>query len=120
MIKCGAFDSFGVHRSQMIAVVDRALSLGSKHQKEKAVGQFSFFDNELGGFNKDRTQLNNIVNKMDMDILLKTKDARKATIVQFNAPLKGVEDLVYDGKYLWTSDESIFKFYKCELSQLDA
>lgn len=59
-----------------------------------------------------------IINKMDLDLLLKTADARKATIIQYPGPkskpskLAGVEDLAWDGKYFWTSDETTFCFYK--------
>ena len=54
LIKCGAFDSFKAYRSQMTAVVDRALELGAKSQKEKATGQVSFFDmKEMAMFKKE-------------------------------------------------------------------
>ena len=55
LIKCGAMDCFGVFRSQMMAILGRALELGAKKQKEKAVGQVSFFDiaGDVGGFNKE-------------------------------------------------------------------
>ena len=59
-----------------------------------------------------------VINKMDISLLLKTKDARKSTVVQFNGPSKGVEDLAWDGKYLWTSDESVFKVFKAEISEI--
>lgn len=44
LIKCGALDGFGVYRSQMMAVVEKALDAGSKIQKERLSGQVSFFD----------------------------------------------------------------------------
>jgi DNA polymerase-3 subunit alpha len=55
LIKCGAMDSFGVFRSKMMAVLEGALEHGAKKQKEKAVGQVSFFDfaGDMGGFNKE-------------------------------------------------------------------
>jgi len=49
LIKCGAFDFFGVFRSQLMAIVDSALELGARKQKEKAAGQFSFFDMGVDG-----------------------------------------------------------------------
>lgn len=50
LIKSGGFDSMGVRRSQMLAVVDQALDRGTNQQKEEAVGQFSFFSmGETGG-----------------------------------------------------------------------
>jgi len=44
LIRCGAFDSFGLHRSQMMGVLSKALESGSQVQKERTSGQFSFFD----------------------------------------------------------------------------
>jgi len=55
LIKCGAYDSFKLHRSQLLAVIDTALQRGAKAQKEKESGQFSFFNMEedAAGFRKD-------------------------------------------------------------------
>ncbi len=54
LIKCGAFDGFGGYRAQMMSVVDRALEKGTRFQKEKAAGQFSFFEMQgMSGFKKD-------------------------------------------------------------------
>ncbi len=51
LIKCGAFDCFKALRSQMMACAEKALEMGARQQKEKAVGQFSFFDaGPEGGF----------------------------------------------------------------------
>jgi len=44
LIKCGAFDSFNLHRSQMIAMVDHALDVADILQKDRDSGQLSFFD----------------------------------------------------------------------------
>lgn len=44
LIKCGAFDSLGVHRSQQMAILDKALDIAGGVQKDKINGQFSFFD----------------------------------------------------------------------------
>lgn len=62
LIKCGAFDSFGAFRSQLMAVLDRALELGAKKQKEIQSGQFSFFNlvNDNSGFNKEAEALPDI------------------------------------------------------------
>lgn len=43
-IKCGAFDSLGVKRSQLMAVLDEALDRASIRQKERARGQTSFLE----------------------------------------------------------------------------
>ncbi len=61
LIKCGALDGFKVRRSQMMAVLDRALDLGAKTQKEKSSGQVSFFNLGLDdGFDKDKETLPDI------------------------------------------------------------
>ncbi|NQT47040.1 MAG: DNA polymerase III subunit alpha [Candidatus Omnitrophica bacterium] len=44
LIKCGAFDSIGLHRSQMMAIIDRALEVAGDVQKDRHNGQLSFFD----------------------------------------------------------------------------
>ncbi len=47
LIKCGAFDSMGLYRSQLFAILDRALGVAGEVQKDRLSGQRSFFD--LGG-----------------------------------------------------------------------
>ncbi|MBN1404929.1 MAG: DNA polymerase III subunit alpha [Candidatus Omnitrophica bacterium] len=44
LIKCGAMSSFGLHRSQMISMVDHALEVADVLQKDRDSGQLSFFD----------------------------------------------------------------------------
>jgi DNA polymerase III subunit alpha len=49
LIKCGAFDSTGAARSQMMAVLEDALDHGNRIQKEKADSQMDLFaDSGLG------------------------------------------------------------------------
>ncbi len=43
LIKAGAFDSFGGHRAQLTAVVDRALQSGASAMADKKSGQISLF-----------------------------------------------------------------------------
>ena len=52
LIKCGSLDCFNARRAQLMAVLSRALHVGSKTQKERASGQFSFFDmaEDVAGF----------------------------------------------------------------------
>jgi len=52
LIKCGAMDSFTASRSQLMASVEKSIERASKAQKEKASGQFSFFElaPETSGF----------------------------------------------------------------------
>jgi DNA polymerase-3 subunit alpha len=59
LIKCGALDSFKVFRSQLMAVLERALEGGTNAQKEVAAGQFSFFSmgESAGGFKQDAETL---------------------------------------------------------------
>jgi DNA polymerase-3 subunit alpha len=45
LIKCGALDGFKLSRAQMFVSLDRTLEIASKMHKEKAKGQFSFFEN---------------------------------------------------------------------------
>ncbi len=58
LIKCGAFDSLGLRRSQLMATLDKALEMGSQLQKDRQGGQLSFFEAfgaQEGGF-KDNFQ----------------------------------------------------------------
>lgn len=59
----------------------------------------------------------NALNKIDLGKLELTGSARKATIRQFNAPGRGVEDLAWDGEHIYTSDEKSFRFYRARLSR---
>jgi DNA polymerase-3 subunit alpha len=43
-IKCGAFDTLGAKRSQLLAILDEFLKNGQEYQKEKLSGQISIFD----------------------------------------------------------------------------
>ena len=49
LIKCGAMDSFGMPRAQLFSGLDIVLERSSRNQKEKAKGQFSFFDQGASG-----------------------------------------------------------------------
>ena len=44
LIKCGAFDSLGLYRSQLMAMLDQALEAASRRQRDRQGGQLSFFD----------------------------------------------------------------------------
>jgi DNA polymerase-3 subunit alpha len=43
LIKAGAFDSLGARRSQHMAILDRAMDLGQKRQRETSTGQHGLF-----------------------------------------------------------------------------
>lgn len=59
LIKSGAYSDFDAFRSQMSNMLERTLEMGIKTQKEKAAGQFSFFDmgDQDGGFSKKAEKL---------------------------------------------------------------
>jgi DNA polymerase-3 subunit alpha len=44
LIKCGAFDSTGAKRSQMMEVIDEAIETGQRVQTDRRSGQFSLFE----------------------------------------------------------------------------
>lgn len=46
LIRCGAMDSFGKYRSQLIQVLDRAMALGASKQKDRDTGQMGLFDED--------------------------------------------------------------------------
>ena len=43
MIKCGAMDSFGARRSQLLAILEQAVDLGAACQRDRANGQLGLF-----------------------------------------------------------------------------
>ncbi|MBF0235718.1 MAG: DNA polymerase III subunit alpha, partial [Desulfamplus sp.] len=49
LIKCGAFDSTGAKRSQLMAVLESTLEHGNRIQKEKADAQMDLFSDMEGG-----------------------------------------------------------------------
>ena len=49
LIKCGAFDSFGARRSQLLAVLDSAVSEAQRQQKDALNGQMGLFSDEAMG-----------------------------------------------------------------------
>jgi DNA polymerase-3 subunit alpha len=57
LIKCGAFDSQGVHRSQLAAVLDRAISQGSRAQADRRSGQGGLFGESASAADLDRQAL---------------------------------------------------------------
>jgi len=76
LIKCGAFDSLGILRSQLMAVLESTLALGAKTQKERASGQVSFFDmlGDESGFNDNTNTLPNIKEWQKNELLSYEKD----------------------------------------------
>ncbi|MDD3904961.1 MAG: DNA polymerase III subunit alpha [Candidatus Omnitrophica bacterium] len=62
LIKCGAMDSFGFYRSQLSAMIDKALEIAGGIQKDRANGQLSFFDKfeDQDNFKKSYQEVPNI------------------------------------------------------------
>lgn len=46
LIKCGAFDSLGARRSQLLAVLERSVDAAASRQRDKASGQIGLFGEE--------------------------------------------------------------------------
>jgi DNA polymerase III subunit alpha len=44
LVKCGAFDSLGANRAQMVNAAEKAIEAGVQRQREKELGQTSFFE----------------------------------------------------------------------------
>ncbi len=44
LIKCGAFDSLGAYRSQLMQILPESLEMASQYQRERDSGQASFFE----------------------------------------------------------------------------
>lgn len=44
LIKCGAFDSLGLFRSQLLTILEEAMERAFAFQRDRQKGQFSFFD----------------------------------------------------------------------------
>ena len=51
LVKCGAFDSMGVKRAQLMVSLDKIMDISQSIQKEKANGQISIFSAMSGGRN---------------------------------------------------------------------
>ena len=46
LIKCGAMDSFGYKRSELLAVAEQAMDMGSNYQKDYQSGQMGLFGDD--------------------------------------------------------------------------
>jgi glutamine cyclotransferase len=88
------------------AVVFRYGNGGFSQGLEYARGHLWESENRLGL---------DVVNEIDLEKLRESGSSAAATIAQYPAPSRGVEDLAWDGKSLFTSDESDFRFYRATL-----
>jgi len=76
LIKCGAFDSTGIYRSQAMSVLDRVLEMAGKLQKDRKNGQMSFFDEETseGTFKEDFLDIPDIQEWPEHELLASEKE----------------------------------------------
>jgi DNA polymerase-3 subunit alpha len=76
LIKCGAFDSFGFYRSQLIASLDKILEVAESLTKDRQNGQLSFFDNvaDLEGFEKNFHEMPKIAEWPESQLLAYEKE----------------------------------------------
>jgi DNA polymerase III subunit alpha len=93
LIRCGAFDSTGARRSQMMAVLEEAVDFGQRVQRERSDPQLGLFD--VGG--KDVSMINapsmpNITEWDRSQLLAEEKDSLGFYIS--GHPLEGHEDIL--------------------------
>jgi len=76
LIKCGAMDSLGLYRSQLSAMIDRALEVAGGIQKDRMNGQFSFFDKfeDQENFKKTFQEIPNIPEWPENQLLANEKE----------------------------------------------
>jgi len=74
LIKCGAFDSFGARRSQLAAVLDRAVAQGGRVQDDRRSGQTSLFADAAGDARDDRQALPDLPEWAPGDLLMQEKE----------------------------------------------
>ena len=75
LVKCGAFDSTGAHRAQLMAVLDEALEHGQKMRRDIDAGQSSIFDLMSGGAEAAAPELPGVPLWSESDRLSFEKDA---------------------------------------------
>ena len=73
LIKSGAMDSFGVRRSQLLAVADQAVDLGAACQKDRANGQLGLFGDDQT-FGMEEIRLPNLPEIPQMTLLQYEKE----------------------------------------------
>ncbi|MBL7070579.1 MAG: DNA polymerase III subunit alpha [Candidatus Omnitrophica bacterium] len=97
LIKCGAFDSTGLFRSQLMAILDRAMEVAGGIQKDRIGGQLSFFDTfeASGDFKKSFQEIPDI------------KEWPENQLLTFEKTLLGF----YITKHPLTSFEKILRLY---------
>ena len=76
LIKCGALDSLGLFRSQLLAMIDKALEVAGGTQKDRLNGQLSFFHSfeEEENFKKTFQDIPNIPEWPENQLLAHEKE----------------------------------------------
>jgi DNA polymerase-3 subunit alpha len=76
LIKCGAMDSFGLFRSQLSAMIDKAMDTAGDVQKDRMAGQLSFFGTfeEQDKFKKTVQEIPNIPEWPESQLLTNEKE----------------------------------------------
>ncbi len=76
MIKCGAFDSIGIRRSQAMSVLDKIMDVAQKANKDRNIGQLSFFDeaSDVGSFRDTFHEVPDIPEWPEHELLAKEKE----------------------------------------------
>lgn len=73
LIQCGAFDSFGYKRAQLLQVVEQAADVASRKQKDILTGQIGLFGDELNT-QFDEVQMPNIPELSQQELLALEKE----------------------------------------------
>jgi DNA polymerase-3 subunit alpha len=94
LIKCGAFDSTGIYRSQAMAILDKVLDMAGRANRDRSLGQMSFFDEEVAGdgFKDKFEDIPNIPEWPEQELLANEKEMLGFYIT--NHPLARYEKLL--------------------------
>ncbi|MEA3490039.1 MAG: DNA polymerase III subunit alpha [Candidatus Omnitrophota bacterium] len=76
LIKCGAFDSTGIYRSQAMSVIDKVLDMATRTNRDRDLGQLSFFDDtgSEDGFGKSFSHIPDIPEWPEHELLANEKE----------------------------------------------
>ncbi|MFH1309129.1 MAG: DNA polymerase III subunit alpha [Candidatus Omnitrophota bacterium] len=76
LIKCGAFDSTNIYRSQAMAILDKVLNIASKTNRDRSLGQLSFFDDASAddSFKKNFQEMPDIPEWPEQQLLANEKE----------------------------------------------
>jgi DNA polymerase III subunit alpha len=74
LIKAGAFDSMGARRAQLLAILDRAMEMGQKRQRETQSGQHGLFLGQLDASPPDPLELPDLPEWSEAERLTGEKD----------------------------------------------